>query len=128
MKETLLVEVIAHAPTAYFHCTHCEVAFHEVGATRSIHQEQLNSSLPADLQQEFQKISIWAEDLSRHYPDRLAIQVIDAASLEGVVKSLKYGIHRYPAVIVNRQSRFNGQALERASAEITHILEGERAA
>ena len=33
MTKPLLVEIIAYAPTAYYHCTHCEVAWREMGAT-----------------------------------------------------------------------------------------------
>ena len=48
MSKPLQVEIIAYAPTAYYHCTHCEVAWREMGATNRIHQEQLSSSLPED--------------------------------------------------------------------------------
>ena len=41
MTKPLLVEIIAYAPTAYYHCTHCEVAWREMGATNRIHEEQM---------------------------------------------------------------------------------------
>ncbi len=126
MGKPLLVEIIAYAPTAFYHCTHCEVVWHEAGVTGAVHQEQIDSSLPANLTREYQDISLWADELFRRYEDRVVIQVIDAASLEGVIKSLRYGVHRYPAVIVNRQARFTAhaaaQALERAGEEIARVL------
>ncbi len=123
MGKPLLVEVIAYAPTAFYHCTHCEVVWHEAGVTRSIHQEQMDSSLPDDLAREYQGISRWVEELFQHYDNRIIVKVIDAASLEGLFKSLQYGVHRYPAVIVNRQARFTAQALERAGSEIDRIFQ-----
>jgi hypothetical protein len=124
MSKPLLVEIIAYAPTAFYHCTHCEVAWRELGATNRIHEEQVASSLPDDLIQEYQVVSDWVQEMFRVHCDRIILKVIDAASLEGVYKSLKYNARRYPAVIVNGgRSRFIGsQMLSSAREEITHQL------
>lgn len=124
----LLVEIIAYAPTAYYHCTHCEVAWREMGATNRIHEEQMQSSLPPDLMQEYQKVSDWVQEMFRVHCDAIVLKVIDAASIEGVYKSLKYKARRYPAVIVNGTARFLGsQMLPAASEEIAHQLTGQPA-
>ena len=123
MAEPLLVEIIAYAPTAYYHCTHCEVAWREMGADNRIHEEQLQSSLPADLIKDYQTVSSWVRDLFRVHCDGVLLKVIDAASVEGFIKSLKYNARRYPAVIVNRKTRFVGtEKLSAASEEIAHQL------
>ena len=119
----LLVEIIAYAPTAYYHCTHCEVAWREMGATNRIHEEQMQSSLPEDLIREYQTVSDWVKEMFQVYCDAIVLKVIDAASIEGFYKSLKYNARRYPAVIVNHQARFLGsQMLSAASEEIAHRL------
>jgi hypothetical protein len=119
----LLVEIIAYAPTAYYHCTHCEVAWREMGADNRIHEEQMDSSLPADLIEEYQTVSDWVREMFRVHCDNILLKVIDAASIEGFYKSLKYSARRYPAVIVNRKARFLGsQMLSAASEEIAHQL------
>jgi hypothetical protein len=123
MNEPLLVEIIAYAPTAYYHCTHCEVAWREMGATNRIHEEQIESSLPADLIREYQVVSEWVKEMFRVHCDAIVLKVIDAASIEGFYKSLRYNARRYPAVIVNRHTRFFGsQMLPAASKEIAHQL------
>ena len=123
MDKPLLVEIIAYAPTAYYHCTHCEVAWREMGADNRIHTEQVESSLPEDLMREYQTVSDWVKELFRTHCDTVLLKVIDAASIEGVYKSLRYNARRYPAVIVNGQSRFLGtQMLTAASEEIAHQL------
>jgi hypothetical protein len=123
MINPLLVEIIAYAPTAYYHCTHCEVAWREIGATNRIHEEQLESSLPEDLIQEYQVVSDWVREIFRVHCDQILLKVIDAASIEGFYKSLKYNARRYPAVIVNGKARFLGsQMLSKASEEIAHQL------
>jgi hypothetical protein len=123
MGEPLLVEIIAYAPTAFYHCTHCEVAFREMGKSNRVHEEQLESSLPEDLAQDFLAISDWVKEMFRMHCDRLLIKVIDAASIEGVYKSLRYNARRYPAVIIDRHSRFVARdALTSAADEINRLL------
>ncbi len=123
MKEPLLVEIIAYAPTAFYHCTHCEVAWREMGASNRIHEEQLESSLPKDLINEYQAISDWVQEAFRVHCDRILVKVIDAASLEGFYKSLKYNARRYPAIIVDQKARFMGsRTLQSAADEISRLL------
>jgi hypothetical protein len=128
MSKPLLVEIIAYAPTAYYHCTHCEVAWREIGADNRIHEEQLQSSLPEDLIEEYQTVSNWVREMFKLHCDNILLKVIDAASVEGFYKSLRYNARRYPAVIVNRKARFlGGQMLPAASEEIAHQLASEPA-
>ena len=124
----VLVEIIAYAPTAYYHCTHCEVAWREMGATNRIHDEQVSSSLPEDLIKEYETVSDWVKEMFRIHCDRILLKIVDAASIEGFYKSLKYNARRYPAVIINRRSRFIGsESLLAASEEIAHQLASQPA-
>jgi len=126
MEEPLLVEIIAYAPTAFYHCTHCEVAWREMGKSNRVQEEQLESSLPEDLQREYMMVSDWVKEMFRIYCDRLVVKVIDAASVEGVFKSLRHNARRYPAVIVNRDTRFIGEnSLQSATNEIDRLLMGD---
>jgi hypothetical protein len=126
MSKPLLVEIIAYAPTAFYHCTHCEVAFHEMGKSARAHEEQLESSLPDDLTRDYRLVSDWVKEMFRVHCDAIVLKVIDAASIEGFYKSLKYNARRYPAVIVNGKARFIGsQMLSSAGEEIAHQLAGQ---
>ena len=114
-QEAITVEVLAYAPTAFFHCRHCEVVWQQTGTGRALREEQLQASLPADLMQEYQELSDWVVRMAETYGSRLRVKVIDAASLEGWFKSLRYWVRRYPAVIVDGRTKFLGPDLERAS-------------
>ena len=128
MSKPLLVEIIAYAPTAYYHCTHCEVAWREMGANNRIHEEQMESSLPEELIKEYETVSNWVKDVFREHCDNILLKVIDAASIEGFYKSLRYHARSYPAVIVNGTARFLGiQMLSAASEEIAHQLASQPA-
>ena len=123
MDKPLLVEIITYAPTAFYHCMHCEVAFREMGKSEAVQKEQLSSSLPSDLMDEYRLLSDWVLDMFSTHGDRLVIKVIDAASVEGVIRSLRHGTRRFPAVIIDQRGRFAGRgALALAADEIERRL------
>ncbi len=122
MEEPLKVEIIAFAPTAFYHCQHCELVWNQIGFSRGVRQEQLQNGLPEDMQREYAAVSEWVRQLFGRYGDRIVVQVVDAASVEGVWKSLRYGIHRYPAVIVDGRWRSIGMDLNPADAFIAQRL------
>ncbi|MEJ2599233.1 MAG: hypothetical protein P8Z00_12930 [Anaerolineales bacterium] len=123
MNEPLMVEIIAYAPTAFYHCTHCEVAWREMGASNRIHKEQVASSLPPDLAEDYQAISDWVREIFRIYCDQILVKVIDAASLEGFIKTLRFGIHNYPAIILNGEKFTGNDALHHANEAIAVLLQ-----
>jgi len=118
-EKPIKVEVIAYAPVAFFHCRHCELVWEPTGAGKPIHQEQLASSLPEDMKQEYQQLSDWVREMVAAYGERIAFRIVDAASLEGWWKSLRYRVRKYPAVIVDGEEKIIGSGcLEQASAVI----------
>jgi len=121
-QKPITVEVLAYAPTAFFHCRHCEVVWQQTGTGRALREEQLETSLPADLMRQYQQVSDWVFQMAETYGSRLQFKVIDAASLEGWFKSLRYWVRRYPAVIVDGRTKVLGPDLERASELIRHTV------
>ena len=95
------VQIITYAPTTFRHCQHCELAFEEVGVAEHVRREAASSALPDSLALEYQEVSDWVHRLMDRHPGRLALSVIDAASIEGVWKSLRHRVRRYPATIVD---------------------------
>jgi hypothetical protein len=122
MEKPITVEVLAYAPTAFFHCKHCELVWQQTGASAKYHQEQLDSAFPEDLMQQYQQLSDWVRQMADTYGDRLQFKVIDAASIEGWLKSLRYWVHRYPAVIVDGKAKCSGLDCQAASELIRQRL------
>lgn len=121
------VEVITYAPTFFYHCQHCELTFREMGVGAAVHREQAREALPEDLRQEYQALSLWAHDLVERFEGKVMVKVIDAASLEGFWKSLRHGIRRYPAVIVQGTDKFIGIDLRTALPSIERHVERAQA-
>ncbi len=121
--EPILVEVIAYAPTAFYHCMHCEVVWKEAGVGDRIHREQMGAALPDNLLHDYQTLSTWVQQLVERHHGRVVVKVVDAASLEGFAKSLRYRARHYPAVIVNGNDRYVTGDFAAAEAEIARRLE-----
>jgi hypothetical protein len=104
------------------------VAFEGVGFAERIRRNEAKDALPDDLAQEFQRVSDWVHDLLQRHGPRVAITVIDAASIEGFWTSLRRGVRRFPAVIVDGRRTSSASDLEAAQAEIESRLSGQAAA
>jgi hypothetical protein len=101
-----------------------------MGATNKIHEDQFKSSLPDELVQDYQRVSDFVREIFRRHCDQVVVKVIDVASVEGFWKTLRYGVRRYPVVIVGGQKRFTGEnfseAEEEIGREIALLAEGAR--
>ncbi len=116
------VEILAYAPTEFYHCQHCEVVFRQVGFGRGVHAEQRESALPPDLQAEYAAISDWVREAFERYGERLSVKVVDAASIEGFFKAVRHRSHRFPAFIIDGQERLLGFDRERLNAALQRRL------
>lgn len=123
--EPVNVQVIALVPTAYYHCQHCELTFQHLGLGSRIHGEQVREALPADLQEQFHALCDWVLGLLERYGARVRIKVIDAASVEGVWKSLRHGVRSYPAVVVGKD-KFGADFREAQGAIERHLAAADK--
>ena len=114
----LTVQVITYAPTIFRHCQHCEVVFEGVGLGERIHRAEAVDALPDDLTAEFQRVSDWVHELIARHGPSVAISVVDAASIEGFWKSLRHGVRRYPAVVLDGRAVSAGRELSELNALI----------
>jgi hypothetical protein len=97
----LQIEILTYAPTEFFHCLHCEVVMQTVGLGQSVRREQREAAFPPDLQAAYTALADWVRALVARHGARVAVRVVDVASLEGVFKSLRYRARRYPAFIID---------------------------
>lgn len=118
----LSVQVVTYAPTVFRHCQHCEVAFAGVGLAERMHRNEAAGALPDDLAADYQRVSDWVHGLLARHGPGVAVTVIDAASVEGVWKSLRHGVRRYPAVIIDKRETAVGGDFAAADAVIDERL------
>jgi hypothetical protein len=101
------VQVIAPVLTDFFHCLHCEQLVGQAGIGQQVHQEMLED-YPEDVIQEAARLANWLYDLAHRYGDQIHIRVIDAQSPEGLVKSLRHWVCKYPTFIVDGHDKIIG--------------------
>ena len=116
--EPVDVQVVAYAPTGFYHCQHCELTFQQVGLGRKVHGDQLRAGLPEDLQAQFHAVCDWVGALAARYGSQVRLNVTDAASLEGFWKSLRYRVRTYPAIIVAGREKYLGTDFRDAEAAV----------
>ena len=122
MDETVRVEIIAYAPTAFYHCTHCEIVWNQTGFSRNVRAEQLQSGLPEDLAVEYQAVSDWVRRIFSRHAESIVVKVIDAASIEGFLKTARHRLRSFPAVILDGRERFYGTDFAAADQAIDRRL------
>jgi hypothetical protein len=115
----VLLEVLAHIPTDFFHCLHFEQLFSAAGIGVSVHSE-IQAAYPPGMLGDAARLVTWLQNLSAQYGEQLHIRVVDPQSVEGFFKSLRYWIRQYPTLIINRRTKVVGwesDALERLLAD-----------
>src|SRR5919198_6110713 len=95
------ITIITYAPTAFYHCQHCEVAFKEVGIGERLRRQEAAEALPDDLAREYAELSDWSRGVVERHGARVHLDVVDAVSIEGVIASLRHRTFRYPTVVVD---------------------------
>jgi hypothetical protein len=94
-----------------------------MGLGPKVHREQLDSGLPSDLYEEFHRLAEWAGTLPDKFGHRVALRVVDVASIEGFFKSLMSRFRAYPAFVVDGR-RYVGSDFSRVDSLIAEQLTG----
>ena len=120
----LTVEIIAYAPTQYFHCQHCELVWDQaqIDGVKKFHADALETSIPPEMMQEYQSLSDWIRNTVKQYSGRVTFRVVDAASVEGVWKTLRYGVRKYPAFVIEGKDKLMGTDFAQVEARINQHL------
>lgn len=112
----LRLEVIAPTFQGLGICSACELVVVEAGVGEHPAKRALEE-YPREWQDDVHRLADWVYDLAERYREGIFIKVIDPQSFEGLVKSLRYRVRRYPTWIVDGKTRVVGwdrQALEAA--------------
>jgi len=117
------LDVITRTITTFGHCRHCEVVFDQAGFDKEAHRREMNE-YPADLKDESENLSHWLAELNRLYKHRLRIRLIDAQSLAGLYRCLRYRIRKLPAFIVEGKEAYSGWDKEKLEGLLDKHIRG----
>lgn len=123
----LRIDAITYAPIVFSHCQHCELTFQQMGIGERLRRQEAAEALPDDLAREYQALSDWSHELLARFGSQIQLRVIDAASIEGVLASLRYRVFRYPAFVIDGREKIVGPDLAAVQRALERRL-GPRAA
>ncbi len=71
------------------------------------HERSLDE-FPPDWQDEFKRLSDLIFKLAGSYQDKIQIKVWDPRSLQGMWKSIRHGVRRYPTFVLDEHHKMAG--------------------
>jgi|YelNatPaOPRAMG01_1025707.scaffolds.fasta_scaffold105537_1 hypothetical protein len=103
----ILLEVITKMITSFDLCIPCKVLLYNSGFKSHFHQKDYEQ-YPLDLKEEMARLTEWLCELNRLYKHRINIKLIDANSLLGIFKSLRFRIFSHPSFIIEKKETYSG--------------------
>lgn len=115
--KTIQVDVIFPIPEGWGMCLSCEMIMAQANLDQGPYTRGLEE-YPPEWQEDFRRLSAMIFSLADRYPNRLAIRIWDPRSFQGLLKSLRYGVRRYPAFIINGRTKVIGWNLEQVEQNL----------
>ncbi len=118
----VLLEIVFPVPALYGLCPSCEFFADEADLRVPKNRQDLNE-YPEEVKEEYLHLSDWIRELGEKYGHRLLIKVIDAQSLPGLYKSVRFAVRKYPAFIIDKREKYSGRNKEELDALISRRLQ-----
>ncbi len=77
---------------------------------------------PPEIMQEFSRLSAAIYGLVDKYQDQVLVKIWDPRSLQGLIKSIRFNVHRYPTFIINGQLKLVGWDEVKLDQQIRYVL------
>jgi hypothetical protein len=107
MLKPVHIDVFYPIPEGWAMCNTCELMISQANLQGSPEARALEE-YPPDLRNEFEHLSAVIYALANKFSDQVIIKIWDPRSFQGLIRSIRYGIHHYPAFMVNGESKING--------------------
>ncbi len=107
MLHPVRVDVIYPLPEGWGMCFTCEALMAHAQLAQAPYERGLEE-YPPEWRLEFEQLSAAIYGLADRYQSGIVIRLWDPRSLQGLLKSIRYGAHRYPTFIVNGQQKVTG--------------------
>jgi hypothetical protein len=105
--DSVQVDVIFPMPEGWGMCLSCEMLMAQAGLDQGLYARGLDE-YPPEWQEDFQRLSTLILSLAERYPSSLVIRLWDPRSFQGLLKSIRYGVRRYPTFIVGGRAKVTG--------------------
>jgi hypothetical protein len=121
MDQSVQIDVFYPLPEGWGLCLTCEAMRLQAG----LRGEQ-NRLEPGDYPQEYldevARLTDWVTGLAGRYGGCVIIRIHDARSPRTMWKALRYGVHRYPAFVIDGKRRVTGWDLEMLEERVAQAI------
>jgi hypothetical protein len=124
MAKPLVVEVVSQVLSSFDHCSHCQFFLNQAGVGQQIHREDFNA-FPRELQEEYGRLLDVVGRLSARFGSRVQFRILDPQSMEGMWKSIRHWVRRYPTFLIGGE-KIVGWDAEAVARRIEAHLAPER--
>jgi len=107
IMQPVQVEVISPLPEGWGICLTCEAMMARANLGKAPYERGLEE-YPAEWREDFQRLSALILNLAARYGDRILIRIWDPRSLQGMFKSIRHGVRRYPTFVVKGHEKVTG--------------------
>jgi hypothetical protein len=107
MSKPVQIDVFYPVPETWGICTTCEMMMAQADLAQAPHERGLDE-YPQDWQDDFKRLSSLIYSLADTFQDRVQIKIWDPRSLQGIVRSIRHGVRRYPTFILNDHQKMTG--------------------
>lgn len=120
--KTIQIDVFYPLPEGWAMCNTCELMMAQADLGQGSESRVL-IELPPELIAEVQRLSAAIFSISERYPEQVQIKVWDPRSLQGMIKSIRHAVHRYPTFVMDGKIKLSGWEEEKLDEIIQSILE-----
>lgn len=93
-------------------CNPCEMMMAQAEVSQAPYERGLEE-YPPEWQADLKRLSAIVYDLADRYKDQVRIRIWDPRSFQGLIRSIRHGVRRYPTFIVNGRQKFSGWDTEK---------------
>jgi len=111
------IDVFFPVPEGWGFCSTCEMMLAQADLGQAPHERGLDE-YPPEWQEDFRRLSSLVFSLADSFKDHVRIQIWDPRSLQGMLKSIRHGVRRYPTFIVDGHIKFTGWDKEKLEQQI----------
>ena len=105
------VDVFMPLPEGWGICLSCEMLIAEAKLDKAPFERGLDE-YPPEWREDLTRFSDTLLDLSMRYGDAVRFLIYDPRSLQGLIRAIRFGVHRYPTFIVQGKKKVVGYDLE----------------
>lgn len=101
-------------------CTTCEMMMAQADLGQQPHERGLEE-YPPEWKDEFKRLSTTIFTLADRYQEQVQIRIWDPRSLQGMLKSIRHGVRRYPTFIVDGHAKVTGWDIDKLEQHIKAV-------